>query len=406
MLEFKDYLNGNHKEPIVVLGGGLVGSIFSNYINKSTDIKIKFIVDGNPVKQNKKLNGADVVSYDYLDSIEKTTPIFIAHRYIDSAISTLKNKKLSNVYIIRDLITEIDPNKFYEGELVEIKRDRLLNYFVQMADKAKYLKKDILHLKSIDIQVSEKCSLKCKDCCNLMQYYEKPKDVETEVLLKSIEKFMSCIDSLDEFRVLGGDPFMNKELHKVMSKLATYDKCKKIVVYTNARFLPKNDNLEVLKHPKVILEITDYGKKDSKAADQFVEMAKKENIAYQRSLVSEWEDGGTIMPFISRSQSDLKSLFSNCCQADLITLLHGKLYRCPFSANGANLNAFPFNAKDEVNLLDEKLSIQELRKQIKNLCFEKEYLTACSYCKGRTFESEKIKAAVQIKEPLNYSKLS
>ena len=135
-------------------------------------------------------------------------------------------------------------------------------------------------------------------------------------------------------------------------------------------------------------------------------MAKKENIAYQRSLVSEWEDGGTIMPFISRSQSDLKSLFSNCCQADLITLLHGKLYRCPFSANGANLNAFPFNAKDEVNLLDEKLSIQELRKQIKNLCFEKEYLTACSYCKGRTFESEKIKAAVQIKEPLNYSKLS
>tara|TARA_B110001452_G_C15092575_1_gene381175 strand:+ start:36 stop:755 length:720 start_codon:yes stop_codon:yes gene_type:complete len=239
-----------------------------------------------------------------------------------------------------------------------------------------------------------------------MQYYEKPKDVETEVLLKSIEKFMSCIDSLDEFRVLGGDPFMNKELHKVMSKLATYDKCKKIVVYTNARFLPKNDNLEVLKHPKVILEITDYGKKDSKAADQFVEMAKKENIAYQRSLVSEWEDGGTIMPFINRSQSDLKSLFSNCCQADLITLLHGKLYRCPFSANGANLNAFPFNAKDEVNLLDEKLSIQELRKQIKNLCFEKEYLTACSYCKGRTFESEKIKAAVQIKEPLNYSKLS
>ena len=75
MLEFKDYLNGNHKEPIVVLGGGLVGSIFSNYINKATDIKIKFIVDGNPVKQNKKLNGADVVSYDYLDSIEKTTPI-------------------------------------------------------------------------------------------------------------------------------------------------------------------------------------------------------------------------------------------------------------------------------------------------------------------------------------------
>ena len=100
-----------------------------------------------------------------------------------------------------------------------------------------------LFLKSIDIIITEKCSLKCKDCSNLMQYYAKAKDSDMDILFKSIDRFISSIDSLDEFRVLGGDPFMNKDLHKIINKLIEYDKCKKIVVYTNAKFVPKGENL-------------------------------------------------------------------------------------------------------------------------------------------------------------------
>jgi hypothetical protein len=112
------------------------------------------------------------------------------------------------------------------------------------------------------------------------------------------------------------------------------------------------------------------------------------------------------MPFINRSEENLKKLFSDCCQQDLISMLHGKLYRCPFSANAVNLKAVPANKKDEVNLLDENLSIPELREQVKNLVYEKEYLTACSYCKGRTYYSEKIKAATQTKKPLEFKEFS
>ena len=112
------------------------------------------------------------------------------------------------------------------------------------------------------------------------------------------------------------------------------------------------------------------------------------------------------MPYIQRSEKDLKKLFSDCCQQDLISLLHGKLYRCPFSANAANLKAIPQNKKDEVNLLDENLSILELREQVMNLVYEKEYLTACSYCKGRTYYSNKIKSANQTKKPLEYKEFS
>ena len=64
-----------------------------------------------------------------------------------------------------------------------------------------------------------------------MQYYQKPIDTEQGLLFKSIDKIMNCVDQLDEFRVLGGDPFMYKKLHEVINKLVTYDNVKKVVVY-------------------------------------------------------------------------------------------------------------------------------------------------------------------------------
>ena len=78
-----------------------------------------------------------------------------------------------------------------------------------------------------------------------MQYYAKPEDSELNLLLKSIDKIMSCIDSLEEFRVLGGDPFMNKQLHKVINKLVTYENCERVVIYTNARIIPKGMSAKI-----------------------------------------------------------------------------------------------------------------------------------------------------------------
>ena len=108
------------------------------------------------------------------------------------------------------------------------------------------------------------------------------------------------------------------------------------------------------------------------------------------------------MPYSNKNEKELKHLFSNCCNSDLVSLLHGKLYRCPFSANGVNLKAIPQNPKDEVDLNDESLSIKELRDQIKDLCYDKKYLTACSYCNGRDYSSAIIPSAVQTKKPLEY----
>jgi organic radical activating enzyme len=316
-------------------------------------------------------------------------------------------KGFNNIFKVTDLLEKKNINDLYEkmdmkllfGKLQPLKLQRDIGFYNEMGRKEDYTRNGKLNLKTIDVQVTEKCSLKCKDCSNLMQYYVKPQDSKLNLLFKSIDKIMTSIDSLEEFRVLGGDPFMNKELYKIINKLIIYDKCKKVVVYTNGKFVPKGENLNCLKNKKVVLEITDYGE-HSWAASEFVEIAKKENIACSRFRSSTWQDCGRIMPYSNKSEKQLERLFNNCCNSDLVSLLHGKLYGCPFSANGVNLKAIPQNKSDEIDLTNDNLTSSELRDQIKKLCFDKKYLTACSYCNGRDYSSANISSAVQSKKPI------
>ena len=322
----------------------------------------------------------------------------------------LENRGFKNLYKSTDLLSDIDIEKIYKpnwslqlglGNLPYSTVNRLLKYYDRMGMKEDYIKDGQLNLKTIDIQVIERCSLKCKDCSNLMQYYERPQNSELNVLFKSIEKIMACIDNLDEFRVIGGDPFMNKELYKIINKLVIYEKCKKIVVYTNAKIVPKNENLECLKNEKILIYITNYGESSS-AHSKIIDVLKKENVEFSSFKCTTWLDCGRIMSNSNKSEKDLEHQFNNCNTSDLISLLHGKLYRCPFSANGVNLKAIPQNDNDEVDLTNESLSINELRDQIKKLCYEKKYLTACSFCNGRDYSTAKIPSATQTRKTLQY----
>ena len=68
-----------------------------------------------------------------------------------------------------------------------------------------------------------------------------------------------------------------------------------------------------------------------------------------------------------RTEKELHRVFNNCCNSDILSLLHGKLYRCPFSANATNLKAIPHDATDIVNLIDETIPLDELKIKMKKL---------------------------------------
>ena len=75
----------------------------------------------------------------------------------------------------------------------------------------------------------------------------------------------------------------------------------------------------------------------------------KYNINFVSNPATHWVDCSNIRHH-KRTQSQLEEVFKQCCVKYLYTLLHGKLYRCPFIANAANLKAIPDNPANYVEL--------------------------------------------------------
>ena len=399
----KNTLKAN-SQKLVLYGAGDLGELTKFALDK-LEIKIDFYCDSNIEKTNQDYFGIKVISPEELFKLDKNTNIFITNNYISQIKNELYEAKFINVYDCVNLLESTNfPIDIIYKSLPAPKIERRIAFYKNMCLKENYLRNRKLVLKSLDVQITERCSLKCANCSNLMQYYESPKNSEIDITFKSIERFMECIDEIYEFRILGGDPFMNKEMYKVVNKLKEYTKVKKIIVYTNGRIIPKGENLECLKDPRVIVDCTNYGAVSNKH-DEIVKVLDENEILYSTYLTTKWQDCGRVLPFKERTEEEKKYLFSNCCNSDLLSLLHGKLYRCPFSANGVNINAIPNDEKDVVNLTDESISLPELKEKIKYLTFDKKYLTACSFCNGRDYRTEPIAAAVQTKKPLEYNKI-
>jgi organic radical activating enzyme len=409
MNDFKTYLANNSSQNInVIYAAGLIGQLIHEGL-KENNIKLDFFCDADKAKWNTTINQIKVISPEDLQKLDNNTNVFMGSYQFDFIIPFLENLGKKNIFAAKGLVTE-NFLKNYTGPLLSEyntspkKLLRVMEYYNKSAQKPDYIKNKELIVKTLDVQITEKCSLKCKDCSNLMQYYKNPKDSDIDVLMKSIDRFMDSIDSLDEFRVLGGDPFMNKDMYKIVNKLVEHKKCKRVAVFTNARIVPKGNNLECLKNDKVVMDLSNYGAPSSKH-DEVVELCKKENITCNSFRFNEWQDCGTIK-INNRSDEVLEKQFANCSVSDLISILNGKLYRCPFAANASNLKAIPYESKDEVNLIDESLSIPELREQIYNLTYKKKFIKACGSCNGRDFMANKIPAALQTKTPLEYKEFN
>ena len=172
----------------------------------------------------------------------------------------------------------------------------------------------------------------------------------------------------------------------------------KIQINTNGTIVPKPEKMKVFQNDKIFFDISDYGK-DSRNLDKLLAELNKLNIKHNAQSVTSWQDCGRIIE-TDRTEEQTKEVFGNCCENQGLSILHGKLYLCPFAANATNLQAIPYHKNEIIEL--EKHSRQDLRKLIHDLYFNTEYLEACKSCNGRDHNVGRIDAAVQLKTPVKY----
>jgi organic radical activating enzyme len=387
--------------PVIIFGAGIVGEVLFQACN-NVGIKVECFCDNNINKTKSPMCNVEVIHPKNLKTRYKDASFLVSAADIKDVVDQLHDLGFLKWYASSLLLRNYDVFQYQFSAPTD---------FVEFAVSTcllchdSYLNPDKLFLRSVDIIITERCSLRCRDCSNLMQYYKKPKDCNTEEVMQSIDAFCALVDELNEFRVIGGEPLMNKEFHLTIKRLTDEPKVKKIVIYTNGTIVPKEYQIGYLKNNKVLFIITDYGIL-SKKLNTLTQILSQNNIAFYAQKARGWTDCAKITRHY-RNAEQQKELFKNCCAKNTATLSKGRLYRCPFAANAARLLAVPDRKNDYINILQKSqkaVDIDEMKKKIRTFLLEKDFLETCDYCNGRSFEAPEIISAVQINKPLEYEK--
>lgn len=378
---------------VVVFGTGNFGKIVVRCVLEA-GISISRICDVNPLNHGKYFCGFSVVGPDDLgpdDHIFLATNIsnrkFLRKLCMDQGVSSIEN--------VDAILRKSSWKQFYSELDLEWSMDRaqeVVDLYLYDIDSESDISS--LRVKSLDVVLTERCSLKCVDCSNLMQYYQQPVGAEVELLTQSLNNFFDSVDYVSELRLIGGEPLVSRNIAKVLDVIYSHKNFDKIVVYTNGTIVPKDELLERFQDPRVWVKISDYGS-ISKKASLLAEKCESLGINCMHEQVTEWEDVGRIIDR-KRTLDDNKIVFGNCCVNDTLTLLHGYLYACPFSAHADNLGALKNAEADKV----EMVNMNSLKDRIRSLYIGKEVLVACGLCNGRDHVVSKVVAGVQTRTPL------
>lgn len=342
----------------------------------------------------------NVISLAELVDICEKEEIFILWGIEGNAreeIKILENAGIKQVYSVRNLWEYLDVKSISEvDDYVELYKRKNEIFFWE--DTIANI--DKVYMYSLDATVTERCSLKCKDCSNLMQYYTHPKNLDVTELKTAIDSILKKIECIFDLRILGGEPFMNLEFIKLVDAYKDEPKIKRISIFSNATIFPTEEILEQLKHSKVLMRMSDYGLL-SKNLDKWVSWCIDNNIDYIVAKMEFWNDCGKLERH-DYSQEELLDVYGNCDCRNLPTLLGNKLFNCPYAANAANLGALEYcEMEKDFIIIDEKITSFE----IDSFLYNRDYLEACRYCNGRNIGRARIKPFIQTRQPLKYKRL-
>lgn len=376
-------------KKIIIYGYGITGK----WLSRLVDCEV--IIDTDLKKWGSSLNGLKVRGPDFFNIIEKNDYIVIITTVdIFDVIPLLNNYNMKWIPLTH--LVDVNNYELINNQTGE--SDKFLKYSIDTVLECQNaaFKEDSFYIRSIDLVITEKCTLKCKDCANLMQFYTDPVNYDQNKILEGIIELASKTKFIHEIRIIGGEPFLNKQIYSIIKKVSSITNINKIIVYTNGMIPPSEEELKYISKEKLLFSITDYAEL-GKNLSKTIAILERNNFSFRLHPPEHWTDSGRIL----NRNDDIdfaKELFAKCCGKNLFTLIDNNLYRCPFAANAEKLNAIPIDNSNSVKVSD---TINNIR----NFAYEISYMDACMYCPGRSFDAPQIIPAIQSKKPIEYQKI-
>ena len=221
---------------IIVYGFGIAGRWASDRLKN-----VIGFLDTDRKKWGKQYNGISVYSPRFFEEID-TTQILVVVSSVDifDIIPLLRAYNVSSWESLSKYIDLREPLLNRTGE-----SDSFLEYSLRTVKNCHdaFLSDELLWIRSVDLVITEKCTLRCKDCANLMQFFEKPRNLEFNQVVGGIRELASKCSFINEVRVIGGEPFINKQIYRILETILRIENIGSIVIYTNG--IPEQVGAEV-----------------------------------------------------------------------------------------------------------------------------------------------------------------
>lgn len=266
-------------------------------------------------------------------------------------------------------------------------------HFIQQSDPERIM------INSLEVAITHRCTLNCEKCANLISYFEKPKDADFHKTIWALRKILDAHVYINELRILGGEPFLNRQMVHYLKMLLEYENIGLISIMSNATIIPDDTLTEVLSNPRVYITLSSYGTLSTRLME-LQALFEENNILYRIHDLAGWRDCNCIIQE-ELTTDELKKRFQNCSVNHCYTLYEQDLFRCPYNAGVTLLQAVPEEVTDHLNIYN--LSPEDVEKEL-SAFMRAEYSLICGYCRGRPKSVVDVAPAKQMRGKHQYKK--
>lgn len=229
--------------------------------------------------------------------------------------------------------------------------------------------------------ITQKCSLRCRDCAQLIPYYKSPLNFPPEAIVNDIRNYAKAFDIVPEMSLHGGEPFLHPQLEEICEGVADIPNIVFINLITNGTIMPSAERMQKLGKIGVDIHQSDYGKL-SKRQGEFSKICDENNIYCDIHFVNPnqmWVKAPPIKKH-GRTKEANAAIYKKCVSSKICCqIMDGELHRCSLSMHASHQGAIP-RFKEDFIRLDNNTPENERNAEIRKYLTQDASLMACDYC--------------------------
>jgi len=237
----------------------------------------------------------------------------------------------------------------------------------------------MIYINNLESDITDHCNLKCENCSHHSPFIKKG-EYDVEEFERDIKAFSKYVNS-EWYKLLGGEPLLNKKLQLYIDTIKRYNISKKIAIFTNGVLLEKVDKqvLESVDCISVSVYPTRY-KADIQAIVRELQSQIKTTFLVNEVNTFEQQD------FLQENTDKklLSHIWDNCkIKLECNAIYRGYFSKCMTSFRKKEfLKKFNVHTNLDPNIFGCAIHQEDFKRRFLEYYYSNKMLDPCRWCTG------------------------